>query len=266
MSLLIDHTIDDISSAGGLTTIDGASPNNINVGTGFQCAYKNLEILRTTTNTVDVDADTVVLALASGIALKRFDTLNVTLDITASGESGLDTGSATASTWYHIWGIGRTDGTLNGILSLSTTAPTLPTGYEYQGYLGAIYLDASSNLVEMEILGSVASIVPNNVVGSAGPASYTPIGLTTAVPTTARAVLLNVNAFNLTTNTSQVFLSQSNSAGDLGVRRVANPVAAISIGHVAPVRVPISTSQTIYYRVAGISSPRASIDAIGWEF
>jgi hypothetical protein len=52
-----------------------------------------------------------------------------TLDITASGLLGLDTGAEAADAWYYIWIIAKVDGTVSAILSASSTAPTMPAGY-----------------------------------------------------------------------------------------------------------------------------------------
>jgi hypothetical protein len=55
-----------------------------------------------------------------------------TIDITASGALGLDTGVESADAWYYIWIIAKADGTVSAILSASSTAPTLPAGYIYK--------------------------------------------------------------------------------------------------------------------------------------
>jgi len=54
---------------------------------------------------------------------------SLTLDITASGLLGLDTGSENADAWYYIYAIAKTDGTVSAIFSASSTAPTMPAGY-----------------------------------------------------------------------------------------------------------------------------------------
>lgn len=51
------------------------------------------------------------------------------VDITASGINGLDTGSEAANTWYSVWVVKGASG-VGGLLSLSETAPTVPSGYD----------------------------------------------------------------------------------------------------------------------------------------
>lgn len=63
-----------------------------------------------------------------------------------TGNGGLDTGTIAASTWYHFFVIERTDtGVVDALISLSATAPTLPTNYTKQRRIGSGKTDGSSN-------------------------------------------------------------------------------------------------------------------------
>ena len=65
-----------------------------------------------------------------------------------SGSGGLDTGSAAANTWYHLFVIERTDTAVVDILiSTSATLPTLPTSYMKKRRIGSIKTDASSHIL-----------------------------------------------------------------------------------------------------------------------
>lgn len=107
---------------------------------------RGLTVVNNTTNPafqLDVAGTAAIVEDASGF-VRRVGAFAFTIDITASGVNGLDTGTEAANTWYHIWLI--FDGTnARGLLSTSSTAPTMPTGYTHRCYLGAIYNDASSN-------------------------------------------------------------------------------------------------------------------------
>lgn len=62
--------------------------------------------------------------------------VSITLNAATTGVNGLDTGSLAANTWYYIFLI--SDGaTVASLLSLSSTAPTMPTGYIYRSRIGA---------------------------------------------------------------------------------------------------------------------------------
>lgn len=71
------------------------------------------------------------------------DTFDMTLsaavdaDITSSGAGGLDTGTAASNTWFYIWLIyNPTTTTYAAMLSLSSTAPTMPSGYTLKRRVG----------------------------------------------------------------------------------------------------------------------------------
>ncbi|MFC2254538.1 hypothetical protein ACETRX_33345 [Labrys portucalensis] len=64
-----------------------------------------------------------------------------------TGNGGLDTGSIAASTWYHVHLIRKdNDGTIDALLSLSATAPTMPAGYIARRRIGSIRTNGSSQI------------------------------------------------------------------------------------------------------------------------
>jgi hypothetical protein len=75
-------------------------------------------------------------------------TSELTVDITTSGASGLDTGSEASNTSYYLWLCQGTSG-VTAILSTSMTSPTLPAGFNSFKALLPILCrnDGSSNLL-----------------------------------------------------------------------------------------------------------------------
>jgi len=62
-----------------------------------------------------------------------------------SAAGGLDTGTIAANTTYHIFAILRSDtGVTDYLFSLSATAPTLPTNYDFKKRIGSWRTDGSS--------------------------------------------------------------------------------------------------------------------------
>ena len=59
-------------------------------------------------------------------------TSNITVAADVSGANGVDTGSIANDTTYHIWVIADSNGANSpaGLISLSGTSPTMPTGYD----------------------------------------------------------------------------------------------------------------------------------------
>lgn len=124
----------------GLTGAGGSIyPDNIDLIIAMNATNPNYQI--------DIDAGCLMLWTATTYVGQAFISINVTVDITVAGANGLDTGSEAASTWYYIWVIGKTDGTVAGLLSISSTAPTMPSGYTLKRLIGAIRNDGSSNFI-----------------------------------------------------------------------------------------------------------------------
>lgn len=93
---------------------------------------------------VDITADEVVLRSTAGLNYSA-QTVSVTVDILAAvaNPNALDVGARAANTWYYLWLI-YNGTTVAGLLSLSATAPTLPTGYTVaKAMVGVVRVDAT---------------------------------------------------------------------------------------------------------------------------
>jgi len=111
----------------GLTIANNATDptNDIDVGTG----------------TARNDTDVVNMRLTSAMT-KRLDAAWVA----GNGNGGLDTGSKTNSTWYHIFLIAKGDGTVDWLFSTNATSPTMPTGYIYKRWIWSVYVDSGGTI------------------------------------------------------------------------------------------------------------------------
>lgn len=104
----------------------------------------------------------------------------------------LDTGTIAASTWYHVHLIRKdSDGSIDALLSLSATAPTMPSGYTARRRLGSIFTNASSQVTSFLQIGDRfiwVSPVQDVNVSSAGTAA---VSRTLSVPTgvSVRAIM-----------------------------------------------------------------------------
>lgn len=147
--------------------------------------------------------------------------LSVTAAFATAGANGLDTGAKANSTWYFVWLIynGTTPGAL---LSLSATAPTMPSGYTQKLRVGAVRVDASGNLwhslqygrrVQI-ITGTAPTVPPAMITGSSGNVStptWTAVSTAAFVPTTASVIWGTLN-FNQSDNSGAI-VAPNNSYG-----------------------------------------------------
>jgi hypothetical protein len=136
----------------------GYFANNAPIGRPTAGLAENLIIKNNTTTPkrkIDFTADSIVLngplaTCTDGTTMPTTTTIpavNFVIDLNANGVQGLDTGSKAANKLYHVFGLYNSTTGVNGSLaSLSETAPTLPSGYDYFGYVGSIPTDGSGNL------------------------------------------------------------------------------------------------------------------------
>jgi len=154
---------------------------------------------------VDVTAGLVFLS-ASTVS-KFFSSVSVTINAATTGANGLDTGSLTTNQEYHVYLI--SDGAnVAGLLSLSATSPTMPTGYTMAQRFGCFKTDGSSNFYRIIQNGNRAQyqvtaatntasmwMINNANTGNVATPTYTAFQVTgagKAAPSTATAVTVVV--------------------------------------------------------------------------
>ena len=170
-----------VSDQGKITV--GATESYVNL------VIQNDEVSTEADNKVDITADVLTV---EGI---RLESVNVAADITASGAGGLDTGSEAANAWYYVWVITNNSGTsTNGLLSASSTSPTLPSGYTKKRRVGAVRNDGSSNFLQFVQEGNRIRIYPGQVALLLGTStSLATVDLSSFMPPTSRVALLNLD-------------------------------------------------------------------------
>lgn len=228
---------------------------------GILCEYENLTVSKSSAAAVAVTADSLVLTDANNRD-RRFTSVSETITITTSGASGLDTGSEASATWYHLWIIAKPDGTINGLMSLSSTAPTLPSGYTYKGYVGAIYNDGSGDLIDYLQRGDVVDTASGTPLSSGSATSVTSVSLAAIVPSTARTFRCSLSI----SDTGGLVRSGDVYSASSGIGRViiGNPGGTTN-SVTAPAEILLATAQTVYYSVGGANG-RMTITSLGWRF
>lgn len=160
------------------------------------------------TTSVDYSAASAVMVNSSNVTITA-TSVSGTINALTTGADGLDTGSLANTTWYYGYLINN--GTLTkGLLSASSTSPTMPSGYTYKCRLFAEITDGSAHFLGVKqkgrraqyTLGSLLSLLPTisqGVVGTFGTTgtTYASTSVSAYVPATAIEIgLLLSNRYN----------------------------------------------------------------------
>lgn len=130
-----------------------------------------------------------------------FVTSNLTLDLSVSGAGGLDTGAEAIETWYHVWLIyNPTTETVSSLFSVSSTSPTLPSGYTKKRRIGIWYNDSLSDLREMGMVhssgrirrytyGGFLSQIETTILSNGQASTWSDLDLSDFIPSTSIGIL-----------------------------------------------------------------------------
>jgi hypothetical protein len=238
--------------AGGIQAIRGISRDLVIVNNASHADHQ-----------VDVDATEIMLQDASGIPL-MVSSVNLTIDITASGANGLDTGSEDTSKWYDIY-VASNGSTTIGQLSVEGGTFTPPAGYTYSAKVSAVYNNAAGDFESIAQYGDRVCTVYTNPFwnGTALSGVSGTVDLSAWIPVTAKEVKMAV-ALSNTTATDVGISFTSVSSGSLGLQNFYLAGASATLGYNFTASVPIAVAQTIY--CTGYASGTVTMRIIGWEY
>lgn len=281
-----------IITAGGITPAPGTlnqvkqaldalyMPVTASVGSSVQGSFKNLQLSAPGTSAnVSVSADEIVVENASN-AYKTLRAVNLTVSGVSSGvANGLDTGALAASTWYSVWVIAKADGTTAGLLSLSSTAPTLPSGYTFKARVGWIRTDGTANKyplsmvqmgrnVQYKVAGgtnvTAMPIMASGAQGNAATPTFVAVSTSNFIPPTASAI----DVVMRTGNAGNSLCAPNNQYGGVNSTTNTSPmslaVSATTYGGTRSHRM-ILESSNIYYAADGSGAASSLIACAGWE-
>lgn len=140
-------------------------------------------------NQAYIIAEEIVLEDSQGTAWQV--TASLTVDGTTTGANGMDVGVLGASAWYSMWIIGNPiTNTVAGLISTSSTGPTLPGGYGFKVRVGWMRTDGSSHFLKILQYGKRArysGTFPTITSGNSGGADFS---VANFIPSTAPVIAL----------------------------------------------------------------------------
>lgn len=229
----------------------------------------------------DTDADHDV-AIAVGVCRDVGDlgTMKLTSIITkqidaawSAGDDagGIDTGGVSSDSWYHVFLIKNpTSGVVDALFSLSTSSPTMPTGYALKRRLGSVMTDGSGNIKGFSQFGDHFLWDDPPLDIDVADQSTTTVARVLSVPTGVR-VLAHINVVVADASDSRAVIVRSPDQNDEAPSLSAAPLATLRnlagvafASNVAPLVVRTDTSARVYTRSDG-SGTAVKIATIGWE-
>lgn len=264
-------------TSGQLLKTQGSSANPVWVdaptGGGVQGSFKALKIQVISNTQATIAADQIVLYDSLNVPKNAYE-VSSTLDKTTSGVNGLDTGTIANSTWYYVWVIAKADGTKGVLMSLSSTAPTMPTEYTFKARIGAIRTHTDGTLLRTTQHGNRAQyvvttssntanlpLVASGAAGSPTTPTYIAISLTGTIPPTA---FIASGSLSTSGSSNYAILSPANTYGAIG--SLSNtPILSVDVNGSSfsiPFNWIIYSSQELYWASVG---GNGRVWILGWE-
>ena len=222
---------------------------------------------------LDMTADEIAVKDANGQA-KILASISVTGDMAASGANGLDTGVEASGTWYYGWVIAKEDGTVAALISASSSAPTLPSGYTYKALVSAVRNDGSSNFIKYRQLGNeIYYEAGQSALAAGGAAATTAASLAAQVPPVALSARLGIRPL-LTSSAggscTEVFQIEIVAGSSFMSYRVDVPVASFNSAPSSELEIPNLAQNVNYYwqnigSSANVSARSGNIDVHGFK-
>jgi len=190
-----------------------------------------------------------------------------------SGNGGLDTGSISANTWYNVFIIRRdSDGTTDGLISLSPTSPTMPAGYTANRRLGSFKTNNSSQITPFTQVGDwfiwSSSVNDASSVISDTTAHLVTLSVPPGVSVEVEMTMINTSNSFVITYVSSPYqgdeLPQDSSSSVPGYTVVAGSAAG-SRGTTGILRVLTNTSSQIRFRNGTATNTTVGIFTYGWR-
>lgn len=219
------------------------------------------------------------LNIATGNTLDSTGTFQISLDsaavidATTNGLNGLDTGSLAASKVYAVFLVADPVNlqAAGCMISLSYTAPLLPSGYSAFALIGYVVTDASIHFLPgYWTAGNGSSRLfmydaPQATAITAGTAtSYTAIDLSTLVPTVDNLPVWVASALTPDAASRTLKLQPTGATGD--AITITGQVAAVVVSSNNLVLAKLSSSlPKISYKVSNASAA-AAINVAGFQF
>ncbi|MFP4027928.1 MAG: hypothetical protein ACLFWL_09065 [Candidatus Brocadiia bacterium] len=197
----------------------------------------------------------------------------VTVDLTAIGAGGLDSGTEAPDTWYAVHLIGDTTGAnpAGALFSTSADSPTLPGGYDRSRRIGWVRNDSAGDLIPFWQRGSGRRRIcyyntesqDTRILHQGQNTTWTTVEGAAFLPPTCREAYMAVCFARLTGEpTHRLYLRPPGSSAELPLWMFQHPTGSWP-GITRMCWIPTGGAQSLQYRVDSTES-RAFLDVAGF--
>jgi hypothetical protein len=217
-------------------------------------------------------ASNTTLTLALGICRDSTNVFDMTLAAAATinaaivGANGIDTGTFAASKCYAVHVIGDSSGfsATKGLISLSQTAPVLPTGYDIFRRVGWAFSDGSTHFLLVNVSGAGSTKIyaydePVSALSGGTSATFADVALTEKVPAVDNLPVklqldLTPNAAN-----DAAYVRSGGSSATNGIVMYGSVAAKKSSQEMTVISKLVTAAPTVTYKVTASGSLNALI-------
>lgn len=262
----------DAASTAFVATAIAASQTSSLGGTVLRSYLAGLGLSNNAT-TPNTKLDVAAGVCADSTNVQMLSMTASTLDCGIAGANGLDVGSLANSTWYHVFAIGKTDGTTALLASTSLGLPTLPATYTLKRRIGSFKTDGSGHILAFVQSGDefrwAASVADVNATNP-GTSTVTP---TLTVPTGAKVTAFGNVVLQVTSTATTILISDPAANNEAPTTTTAVPAApgltfaavtgGVNVGTAFAVRT--DTAAHIRYRLSvSAADVKVGIFTHGW--
>jgi hypothetical protein len=132
----LSSTVIPVARYDAAQTLTTTQQDQLRSNTAIQSGGGYANVFATgSSSTITITADAVSLFNSSGNVFGA-TSVSLSLVVSGSGANGLDTGSVATNQYYYFVIYNPATGTVAALASLSSTAPTMPSGYTYKRRIG----------------------------------------------------------------------------------------------------------------------------------
>jgi len=217
-------------------------------------------------------ASNTTLTLAAGICRDSTNTFDislasaVTIDAAVNGVNGLDTGSFAASKCYAVFVIADSSkfNAERGLISLSSTAPVLPSGYDIFRRVGWAFSDGSTYFIAMNVSGNGSERKyvydePVSALAAGTSATFAAVALTEKVPAVENLQVSLQLDFTPNAADDAAYVRAGGSSATNGVVVYGSVATKKSSDQIEALAKLVTAAPTIEYKVTASGSLNALI-------